>query len=238
MQRGILAALCAAADGEIDPARLAHHAEAARDAEAVLEFAPQAAVRACSTGAYREAAAQYARALRVGGATLPPQRRAELLEGRSRACYLADDQVEAIAVVREAIVCRREENAPTHVARDLAELGSYLVCRGLLGEAREAMNEATRLIDGAAESAEVAFVEAYRAVMTWVEGDAETALELAWRAREMALRARRPTDRGELASSRSAASSSRATWLSDWSSSSRPWRRAARPVTRSRSPGR
>ena len=133
VQRGILAALCGAADGEIDPARLAHHAEAARDAEAVLEFAPQAAVRACSTGAYREAAAQYARALRVGGATLPAQRRAELLEGRSRACYLADDQLEAIAVVREAIVCRREENAPTHVARDLAELGSYLVCRGLLG---------------------------------------------------------------------------------------------------------
>ena len=122
---------------EIDAARLAHHAEAARDVEAVLEFAPKAAVRACSTGAYREAAAQYARALRVGGTTLPPQRRAELLEGRSRACYLADDQVEAIAVVTEAIAMPpRAGRTATHEARDLTELSSYLVCRGLLGEAR------------------------------------------------------------------------------------------------------
>ena len=119
----------------------------------------------------------------------PPQQRAELLEGRSRACYLADDQVEAIAVVTEAIQCRREQGAPADEARDLTELSSYLVCRGQLGNAREAMNEATRLIEGADESAQVAFVEAYRAVMAWVEGDAETALERAWRAREMALRA-------------------------------------------------
>ena len=109
--------------------------------------------------------------------------------GRSRACYLADDQVEAIAVVTEAVQCRREQGAPADEARDLTELSSYLVCRGQLGNAREAMNEATRLIEGADESAQVAFVEAYRAVMAWVEGDAETALERAWRAREMALRA-------------------------------------------------
>ena len=47
-----------------DVARLAHHAEAAGDAEAVLRFAPAAAARAASLGAHREAAAQYARALR------------------------------------------------------------------------------------------------------------------------------------------------------------------------------
>jgi len=188
MQRRILAALCAAPTDEIDAARLAHHAEAARDVEAVLEFAPRAAVRACSTGAYREAAAQYARALRVGGATLPPQRRAELLEGRSRACYLADDQVEAIEVVREAIECRREQSAPAHEARDLTELSSYLVCRGLLEDARETMDAATRLVDGADESAELAFVDAFRAVMSWLGGDPDAAVGLAWSARELALR--------------------------------------------------
>ena len=126
----------------IDPARLAHHAEAARDVDAVLEFAPAAAARASATGAYREAAAQYARALRVGGTALSPRGRAELLEGRSRACYLADDQLEAIAVVREAIASRRAEGASTHEARDLTELSTYLSCRGLLSEAEEAMAEA------------------------------------------------------------------------------------------------
>ena len=136
LQRRILEALTAEGAGEIDPARLAHHAEAAGDTDAVLEFAVAAAARAVSTGAYREAAAQYARALRVGGAALPAGRRAELLEGRSRACYLADDQLEAIDVVREAIASRRER-APRRARRAIStELSSYLFCRGLLGEAR------------------------------------------------------------------------------------------------------
>ena len=123
--------------GEIDPARLAHHAEAAGDADAVLEFAPAAADRANSTGAYREAAAQYARALRVGGATLSA--------GATRASCSKDARAPATwrttssrrsTVVREAIASRREEGAPAREARDLTELSAYLFCRGLLGEAR------------------------------------------------------------------------------------------------------
>ena len=47
-----------------DLARLAHHAEAAGDAEAVLRYAPAAGERAAALGAHREAAAQFARALR------------------------------------------------------------------------------------------------------------------------------------------------------------------------------
>ena len=153
VQRRILSTLRATPGGEIDPARLAHHAEAARDVATVLEFAPRAAVHACSTGAYREAAAQYARALRAGGATLSPQQRAELLEGRSRACYLADDQLEAIDVRPRGDPSRREAGRSGREARDLTELSSYLFCRGLLGEAREAIGEATRLIKGPDESA-------------------------------------------------------------------------------------
>jgi hypothetical protein len=48
----------AAPSGGTDPARLAHHAEAAGDPAAVLRYAPAAAVRAASTGAHREAAEQ------------------------------------------------------------------------------------------------------------------------------------------------------------------------------------
>lgn len=187
LERRILAAL-RQAERDIDPARLAHHAEAAQDTEAVLELAPAAAARASATGAYREAAAQYARALRAGGSALPPGRRAELLEGRSRACYLADDQLEAIAVIRGAIECRAAEGAAQHEARNLSELSSYLRCRGLLQEAREAIAAATSLIDGCAESAEVAFVESARSIMAWTDGDSDEASALGWRAREMALR--------------------------------------------------
>lgn len=50
-----------------DLARLAHHAEAAGDAEAVLRFAPAAAERATAAGARREAADLYTPANRRGG---------------------------------------------------------------------------------------------------------------------------------------------------------------------------
>ena len=70
------------APDDLDPARLAHHAEGAGDADAVLRFAPAAAMRAASLGSHREAAAQYARALRFAG-ELPVPERAWLLERRS-----------------------------------------------------------------------------------------------------------------------------------------------------------
>ena len=52
LHRKALAALAAPPVGVPDLARLAHHAEAARDAEAVLRFAPGAAERAASLGAH------------------------------------------------------------------------------------------------------------------------------------------------------------------------------------------
>jgi tetratricopeptide (TPR) repeat protein len=78
LHRAALRALSAPPGGAPDLARLAHHADAADDAEAVLRFAPAAAGRAAAVGAHREAAAQYGRALRYA-AGLPTEARAELL---------------------------------------------------------------------------------------------------------------------------------------------------------------
>jgi predicted ATPase len=77
LHRAALAALAGQADPDL--ARLAHHAEAAGDADAVLRFAPAAAERAAAAGARREAAGLYARALRFADA-LEPAGRAGLLE--------------------------------------------------------------------------------------------------------------------------------------------------------------
>jgi DNA-binding CsgD family transcriptional regulator len=157
LHRSVLLALADAEDNGADPARLAHHAEAAADRDAVLRYAPMAAKQAASVGAYREAAAQYARALRFG-ADLPPGRRAELLEGRSRACYLADDQVEAIAVIREAIRCRQEQPAPLQEARARSELADYLRCRGIMSESKETLQRAAALAAGEPEQREHAYI--------------------------------------------------------------------------------
>jgi hypothetical protein len=68
LHRRALGALEDRPDGASDAAVLAHHAEAAGDGEAVLRCALEAAGRAATVGAHREAAAQYARALRFGAA--------------------------------------------------------------------------------------------------------------------------------------------------------------------------
>lgn len=187
LHRAILDALSQPPHGPVELARLAHHAEAAGDAEAVQRYAPAAAAEARSAGAYREAAAQFARALRFAD-TLPPGERAALLEGRSRALYLADDQVEAIEVIKEAIACREEQGAALLHARALAELMSYSLCRGLYSDAREAAARATRLVADEPESVETAYVYWLRAQMRAVEGDTESGRELAWTAVEIAER--------------------------------------------------
>ena len=79
LHRRALQVLASPPAGTPDLARLAHHAEAAADSEAVQRFAPAAAARAALLGAHREAAAQYTRALQFADG-LPPARRAELLE--------------------------------------------------------------------------------------------------------------------------------------------------------------
>ena len=68
----------------------------------MLRYAPAAGERAAMLGSHREAAAQFARALRHGDG-LPSARRAELLERRSYECYLTHDIAGAIEARRRAL---------------------------------------------------------------------------------------------------------------------------------------
>jgi ATP/maltotriose-dependent transcriptional regulator MalT len=106
LHRRALGALTAAVGRRPDLARLAHHAEAADDAEGVLRFAPAAGERAAALRAHREAASQFARALRHADG-LPHAQRAALLERRSYECYLTDAIGEAIDARREAMEAHR-----------------------------------------------------------------------------------------------------------------------------------
>jgi DNA-binding CsgD family transcriptional regulator len=99
LHRRALAAL--AGSPSPDLARLAHHAEAADDAEAVLRYAPAAGERAATLGSHREAAAQFERALRY-------ERNADLLERLSYECYLTDRIDDAIAARRAALELHRD----------------------------------------------------------------------------------------------------------------------------------
>jgi DNA-binding CsgD family transcriptional regulator len=102
LHRAILRTLRAQPPELRDMARLAHHGEAAGDGDAVLEFAPQAARRAAALGSHREAAEQFARALRYADA-LSLESQARLYERRAYECHLTDQLAEALVAAREAL---------------------------------------------------------------------------------------------------------------------------------------
>jgi DNA-binding CsgD family transcriptional regulator/tetratricopeptide (TPR) repeat protein len=155
LHRRTLRALAAPPAGTGDPTRLAYHAEAAGDTEAVLRFAPSAAEYAASTGAHREAAAQYARALRFS-AGLPAHTRAVLLEGRSHECYLTDQMVASIDALEQAIAQWRVSGDKVREGAALSQLARRLWCGARSADAAKAGQEALHLLEGQPPGRELA----------------------------------------------------------------------------------
>ncbi|WP_281257720.1 ATP-binding protein [Asanoa hainanensis] len=138
-----------------DATRLAHHAEAAGDAEAVQRFAPRAAEQAAAIGSHREAAAHYARALRFG-AGLPPETRADLLERQSQECYLTDQTDESITALELAIKVWQEAGDRRAEAAAVSQLTRRLWCAARTEEATRRGDEAVRILEGLPPGRELA----------------------------------------------------------------------------------
>jgi ATP/maltotriose-dependent transcriptional regulator MalT len=187
LHRRALAALTEPPGRSFDAARLAHHAEAAGDVEAVRRFARAGAEHAERVGAHREAVAQYARVLRFADG-LPPEERAELLERQSGAYYYTDEQVEAIATLERAIELRRTANDARGEGDALARLVSYLTCRGRLADAERAATQALELLEPFPASRELAKANTALALMRLNHGDYDGTIAYADRAIELAER--------------------------------------------------
>ena len=110
-------------------AELAHHAEAAGDAEAAVRFAAEAAARAAAMGANREAAVQFRRALRFVDLD---DERAALLEGLTGALSRMDQWEEATLHCEEALALRRRAGETQSISRLLRVYQRCLwrLCRG------------------------------------------------------------------------------------------------------------
>jgi DNA-binding CsgD family transcriptional regulator len=146
LHRATLEALRAASDGTADPARLAHHAEAAGDAEAVLELAPMAGARASALGAHREAAAQYARALRFAEA-LPLEERADLLGRHALECYVTTQDEDSLASSMEALEAHRQRGDLPKQLEALASISRAQLNMGLSPDAIESARAAAALFE-------------------------------------------------------------------------------------------
>ena len=186
LNRRVLEALGHAPEGAPDPARLAHHADAAGDADAAQRHATAAGARAASQGAHREAAAQYARALRYAG-SLPPVELTGLLERRAEECYLTDQIEEAVAAQERALEFHRESGDRLSEAAALCQLSSILWCPGRIAESERAARAAIDALEGREPGRELALAYANLAFLVLWE-DAEAAIVWATRASALAER--------------------------------------------------
>jgi DNA-binding NarL/FixJ family response regulator len=187
LHRRALAALAKPPHGAPDAARLAHHAEAAGDAEAVLRYAPAAGARASALRAHREAAGQYARALRFAD-SLDPEARAELLERHSDACYLTDRCYDAIDAVEQALeVYRTTGNRPKE-GESLSLLSQLQMCPASSVEAEPAGRQAVEVLEELPPGPALAMAYANLAAIRMNVEDAEGTAKWAGRAIELAER--------------------------------------------------
>jgi DNA-binding CsgD family transcriptional regulator/tetratricopeptide (TPR) repeat protein len=166
LHRRLLAALEARG---ADPARLAHHAEGAGDADAVLAHAPVAAARAADLGAHQEAVRQYLRALRHAD-RLDDEARADMLWALGYECYLTERIEQAIECTRRALEIWEVSGQTVRVGdawRCLSRL-SWFAGRNADAEAQAVV--AVDLLDGSA-SVEQAMAYSNRTQLRMLSSD-------------------------------------------------------------------
>jgi hypothetical protein len=92
-------------------------------------------------GAHREAAAQYARALRFAGG-LPPEQRADLLGRHAFECYVTTQDEDALASSQQALEVHRERGDLPKQLEALASIAQAQLNMGASPDAIETASEA------------------------------------------------------------------------------------------------
>jgi tetratricopeptide (TPR) repeat protein len=183
LHRRVLAAL--RTSGSNNLARLTHHAAAAFDREAVLEYGPAAARRAAAFRSHREAAAQYERVMQFA-ATLTPAARAELLQAWSFESYLMDDSALAIETCLDAIEIWRAEGDLLRLGDALRMLARHYWYAGRNLESERTLEEAVRTLEELPPSPELAMAYSAQAQLRMLSWDARSAIAWGQKAIDMA----------------------------------------------------
>lgn len=187
LHRDVLREMRAGPAGDAELAQLAHHAEEAGDAEAVLEYAPAAAAAARQLGAHREATEQYARALRFS-AGLEPAARAALLEAYGDACAVVDALGDAAEAYLSALVLRRESASTLAEGRLLTRFSAVRVMQGRNPEAEEASRASIRVLESVPPCRDLGVAYAGQASLRMLNRDNAEAVRWGERAVEIARR--------------------------------------------------
>jgi DNA-binding CsgD family transcriptional regulator/tetratricopeptide (TPR) repeat protein len=183
LHRAALATLESRPEGAPDPARLAHHAYAAGDAEAVLKFAPPAAAQASRLGAHREAAIHYGQALGFAE-LLPLDAQAALSSGRALELFLTTQFEEAVAAQEQALRCCEELGDPASQAAALTFLAQL---RWQVGSLPEAITTAQDALDRLEDSPSPDLVSAHLVMAVLLIAAEDPAAAMTWARRAEAL---------------------------------------------------
>jgi len=184
LHASLLAALRDPPAGSPDPSRLAHHAEQAGDAGAVVRYAREAARQAAAAGAHREAAGQYARALRAGG-VLPVEERAALLDDYGLEAQLTGLASEAADAWTEAAALHRARGDRLAEGGSLAWLTRACIPAGRNADAEEASRASIGVLESLPPSHELAHAYATQAYVRMLSRD--NAEGVAWGERAVAV---------------------------------------------------
>jgi DNA-binding CsgD family transcriptional regulator/tetratricopeptide (TPR) repeat protein len=174
-------------DGRPDVTRLAHHAEAAADPTATLEYATAAGRLAASRGAHREGAAQYERALRCADGEGPAVV-ADLQERYAYERYLIDQFEEAVEFQRAAVDSFRRAGSDAKVGHAQRQLAHFLRCGGWHVEAEVAGREALAVLETLPVGPDLAMAYATQAFLCMCKGEREGTFDWGGRAIELAER--------------------------------------------------
>jgi DNA-binding CsgD family transcriptional regulator len=192
-RRELHASILAALESRGDLSRLAHHAEEAGDADAVLRYAPAAARAAAAASSHREAAAQYERALRHADA-LEPAERAELLAAGAQEMHMVGRHEPATKAFLEAIELYRSLGDTRREGGLEAKLPSTYIARGRNAEAEEASLRSIELLERLPPGPELTLAYAMQASLRMLSRD--NAEGVMWGERALAAAERLGDDEG------------------------------------------
>ncbi|MET3106545.1 DNA-binding CsgD family transcriptional regulator/tetratricopeptide (TPR) repeat protein [Oxalobacteraceae bacterium GrIS 1.18] len=162
--------------GHVAMARLVHHAAGAKNTEAVLRYAPQAAAEAKSCGSHREAAELYGVAL-LHAQDLGLPDRAQLYEQRAYMCYLTDQIDDAIEARLAALsIWGKLENRikQGHTMRWLSRLHWFA---GNNDQAKICADLAVQILESQSDPIELAWAQSNLSQLYMLNGNSEEAIQ-------------------------------------------------------------
>lgn len=170
---------------EIPPARLAHHAHAARNAGAVLHYGPIAAEMAAAAGAHRESVAHLQTVLHYPDG-FGASERAALLDRLSYECYLTDQMQLAIEARSSALQIWRSTGGLAKEGDCLRWLSRLSWFAGQRKPAKQYAIDAIAVLEQLPPNRELAMAYSNLAQLDMLAHDSESAIKWAQRAIDLA----------------------------------------------------